>query len=399
MINSFKSIKKINLFIFAILFIGIVLFVNYIFEYKKASYEVSSNIRLLGYVSVLIILSGLYTLAVRSKRVIISNFILVFLLVLLVEIFCFFKLNKPIAVKKDFSPIDLPEDHIAKHIGVVPYADSVYHNLVIKDKDTVLNFIATIDKESKRSTPNHSKDRLKHALFFGCSITFGEGVQDNETMSYYFQEISQEYNSYNFGLSGHATNHMLARLQFKPLKSQVTEENGVAFYIFFWDHIYRSIGSMNRYCDWLHNAPYYYLKNDKLYRNKMFCDGRRKISWIYENLYQTNIVKNFKIDFPIKINKTHLNLVAEMIKESKLEYQRQYPNNEFYCVLYPEWAKEKDGLNEDLKIVLKEKGIKFIDLTWFEYKKEHTLGLDPHPNPKTHHKIASIIFEKLKSKN
>jgi hypothetical protein len=337
-------------------------------------------------------------LSVTSKRVIISNFILVFLLLLLVEVYCFFKLDQPIAVKKDFSAIDLPEDHIAKHIGVVPYADSVYHTIKMQNNDTVFDFKSTIDANCKRTTPNNSKTRSKHALFFGCSITFGEGVQDNETMPYYFQEVSNEYNAYNFGLSGHSTNHMLARLQYKPLDSQVIEKEGIAFYIFFWDHIYRSIGSMNRYTEWLHNAPFYYLDNGNIKRNKMFCDGRLGLSWLYESLYQTNIVKKFQLDLPIKIRKSHLNIVAEMIKESKKIYQSQYPNNEFYCVIYPEWGKKKDNMTNDLKEVLKEKGIKYVDFSWFEYKQEHTLGKDAHPNPKTHQLMANMILKEINKK-
>lgn len=390
--------KKLNLILITLFTVGLALFIYYFIEYNKVSYEYKGSLRGLGYTSLFIILTASYILLAKFKKVILSNIILVFLLLLIVEVFCFFKLGKPSAYKKDFSAIELPEDHIAKHIGVVPYADSVYHTIKMQNNDTVFNFKSTIDSNCKRATPNNSGNRSKHALFFGCSITFGEGVQDNETMPYFFQEESNEYNAYNFGLSGHSTNHMLARLQYKPLDSQVKEKDGVAFYVFFWDHIYRSIGSMNRYTEWLHNAPFYYLDNGNIKRNKMFCDGRIGLSRIYESLYQTNIVKKFKLDLPIRIRKSHLNLVAEMINESKKIYQTQYPNNEFYCVIYPEWGKAKDNMTIDFKMALQEKGIKYIDFSWFEYKQEHTLGKDAHPNPKTHKTMANLILKEINKK-
>ena len=382
--------------LFVLLLTGLSLLAVYLVLYLKADYEVSGFIRASGYISFFIILISLYILLVKAKRLILSNVLFLFLLVLILEMFCFIRLGMPSAFKKDFSAPSVAGDHIAANIGAVPNADSVYHEVFVLDNDTVFDVKTTIDSNCKRFTPGHSKERRKHALFFGCSIAFGHGVQDNETMPYYFQEISNEYNAYNFGLEGHSTNHMLARLRYKPLRLQVEEKEGVGIYVFFWVHIYRSIGSMNRYCSWLHNAPYYYLDGDQLKRSKMFCDGRPFISAIYEAIYQTNIVKYFKLDFPVKIKRSHLNLVAEMVKESKAEYQRQFPGNSFYCVLYPFWDKH-EGMIKEFKVLLEEKEVKCIDLTSMEYTVKQSLGGDGHPNPGTHQNMAQIILQKIRS--
>ena len=378
---------------------GLLLSLIYLLFYQKSENEITGSTRMIGYSASFIVFVTLYISFVAAKRTILANIILIATLILCVELFCFFKLDMPSANKEIYpTPPSLPDDHIANNIGSVPFADSVYHSVLVKNNDTVFDIHATIDSNCKRFTPNHSDERDMHALFFGCSITYGEGVEDNETMPYCFQEMSG-YNSYNFGLSGHSTNHMLARIQYKPLTLQVKEKKGVAFYIFFWDHIHRSIGSMDRYCSWLHNAPYYYIDDNKLKRDKMFYNGRKWISKFYECAYQTNIVKKFGIDFPPKISETHLNLVAEMIRESKSEYLKQFPGNEFYCVIYPDWANTDKSMIDDFKNKIKEKDIKLVDLTWFEYKAEHSLGGDPHPSPATHAQISQIIFNEIASQN
>lgn len=393
----FKS--KLNITFLVFLLAGVLLFLRYKSLYDRAENEIYPWLRVFGYASWFVILASTYLLLARAKKVILSNIVLLFLLVLVVEVYYFHKLDKPSAFKELYSPTILPPEHISNNIGTVPFSDTTINKMMIKNNDTVYNVNYTIDKHTKRVTPNHSSERDKHALFFGCSITFGEGVEDDETMPYFFQEASNEYNAYNFALAGHATNHTLARLQYKPLPPQVQEEEGIGIYVFFWGHVDRSIGTMNRYCGWLFNAPYYYLDNGQLKRDKMFYNGRKTISKTYEHLYQTNIVKHFGIEIPPKITKSHLKLVTEMIKESEREYLKQFPNNKFYCVLYPEWDNSYDGMSEYFKDLLNEKEIAVIDLTWYNYKMEDTLGDDPHPNPSAHKKISQMILDELTSNN
>src|SRR5690606_27914837 len=138
-----------------------------------------------------------------------------------------------------------------------------------------------IDSYNKRITPDFDSTKSEYALFFGCSIGFGYGLDDNQTLPYFVQKQSGA-NAYNFCVSGTGTNHMLAQLQARDLSKQVREKEGTAYYIFFWDHIRRSIGSMNRYAQWLHYTPYYQFEGKKLVRNKMFTNGRPCISYLYE---------------------------------------------------------------------------------------------------------------------
>jgi hypothetical protein len=302
----------------------------------------------------------------------------------------------PSAYKKDFALPLLPEDHVARNIGSVPYADSVYSAVLVKNGQTVYNVKNSIDHNWKRITPDHDSTKKSYAVFFGCSIAFGTGLEDNQTLPYYFQQESGKYNAYNFAYPGYGTNHMLARLEYQNISKQVAEKKGVVFYVFFWDHIYRAIGTMDRYTDWLQNAPYYTMQNGKLIRKKMFKDGRYYLSKFYELLYQSNIIKYFKIDFPLSLGDRHYDLVTEMIKESKVKCAQQLGNDNFYVVFYPSYKQDKQKEMDRFKEYLTKKNINYIDLSDFiEYQAKYTLGGDPHPNANTNKMIAKEILNRL----
>ncbi|HRG38672.1 MAG TPA: hypothetical protein PK289_09085 [Bacteroidia bacterium] len=393
--SKFSATFKKHPVLFSLIIVGVVLWFIYKVIYNSTDYDVTGGIRLLGYVSFFIFFIGLLGVLFSYKRTIPANIVLTLFLVFCIELTCFFLLGMPTYHKKNFDFPELPEDHIANNIGNVPWADSVHTSILVNGNDTVYNVKQTIDTFCKRSTPGHDSAKHKYALFFGCSVAFGTGLNDYQTMAYNFQQDSKEYNTYNYGIPGHGTNHMLARLQFKNLTPQVKEKDGIGLYIFLWDHINRSIGTMDRYCDWLSNAPYYEMEDGQLVRNKMFYDGRYFQSKFYEWVYQTNIIKYFKIDFPVKIKERHYDLVTEMIKEAKNEYQKQFGNDRFYCVLFPYWV---GTTPKDLPIFieyLKKKNIAYIDLTDYRFTAESTLGGDPHPNANTSAELSKILYDRV----
>lgn len=397
-INKIFRFIKLNKIPVILLISGILLVMLSVFLKWQAAWEIPSYIKLIRYAGALFILLSLFILFVKKNKIILANIFLLFNLILIFEIVCFFLLGTPSETKKYFKIPALPEDHIASHLGIVPFSDSIYHSVLVKDNDTVFDVDYSIDNQHKRITPDHDDSKNKFALFFGCSIAFGEGLEDNETLPYYFQQQSADFNSYNFAYSGYGTNHMLARLQYEDLSKNIPEEKGAAFYIFFWDHIYRSVGTMNRYTDWLINAPYYEYKDGQIVRNKMFKDGRYVVSKIYQYLYNSSIVKYYKLDFPVRLKDKHLVYVSDLIAKSKEEYASRFGNDNFYVVIYPSWIVWSQEELQSFKAHLGERKINHIDLSdYIEYSGKYTLGGDPHPNAETNHLLAKELWKRFSS--
>ena len=401
LVNKFKVFVKSNKRTFIVLLLALISLFCYNVTKNGIGDEIFAWVRLWKYTSLLLLLFTFYLLFLKGKRVILANLTLVALLLLIVETVLFFVLGMPSAFKKDFSIPDLPEDHIARQVGTAYYPDSVYHDVKVGgDNDTVFDVHYSIDHMNKRITPGFDSSKTDYALFFGCSIGFGFGLEDDQTLAYQVQKQSPNTNSYNFCISATGTNHMLAQLQYRDLSKQVAEKDGCGYYIFFWDHIYRAIGTMHRYTEWLHLAPYYEMKDGKLLRNKSFKDGRPFISGMYERLYQTNIVKYFEADLPLKLNETHFDLVTEMVLETKKDYEKQFGNDKFYLVFYPNYVAYTPEEMRIFKSYLTKKKIKFIDLSKvITYQGKYTLGGDSHPNEETNKLIANYLLQQKKKQH
>ncbi|WP_300662286.1 hypothetical protein [Fluviicola sp.] len=396
-IDRFKSFVKANKRTFIVLLLGLISLFCFNVVKNGIGSEIFGWLRLWKYTSFLVVLVSFYILFLKGKRVILANLTLVALLILVLEIVLFFALGMPSAFKKDFSVPNLPANHIAQQVGMTYYADSVYHDIKLNGTDTVFDVHYSIDHLNKRITPGFDSTKKNYALFFGCSIGFGYGLEDDQTLAYQVQQQGESVNAYNFAISGTGTNHMLAEIQYRDLSKQVVEKDGCGYYIFFWDHIYRAIGTMTRYTEWLHLAPYYKMQNGKLKRQKLFKDGRPFISDMYERLYQTNIVKYFELDLPLKLNDSHFDLVTEMVLETKKEYEKQFGNDKFYLVIYPNYVAYTPEQMQIFKSYLKKKKIKFIDLSHkIVYQGKYTLQGDAHPNAETNKLIAKYLLQETK---
>ncbi len=401
MLQKFKVFFRSNKRLFLVLLLGLLsLLVYKLVKDAVTLTEVFGWLRLWKYLSLILILVCLYSLFLKGKRVVFANLTLIVLLLFLVETTLFFVLGMPPAYMKDFSVPDFPEDHMVRQVGAFYWPDSIYRDVKVTGNDTVFDVHYTIDHFNKRTTPGHDSSKTDYALFFGCSIGFGYGLEDNQTLAYQVQQQSSNTNAYNFCISATGTNHMLALLQYRDLSEQVAEKNGCAYYIFFWDHLYRSIGTMHRYTEWLNAAPYYEMQQKKLVRNKSFKDGRPFISGWYERLYQTNIVKYFKTDLPLKLNESHFDLVTEMVLESKKAYEKQFGNDRFYLVFYPSYIAYTPDEMRIFKAYLTRKKIKFIDLSnEIVYQGKYTLAGDGHPNAETNKLLANLLLQKKKKQH
>lgn len=396
-LRSFLSTHKKTAFLFLIglllLLLGAVLQnQNWAVQHRS-----TSVIRLAGFLCVMF---AVFAFGMKAKRPVISNFGLLFFLLFGFELICFFLLGMPDKTLKSFDPENLPADHIGNQIGTVPPADTSLREQSIINGDVIFDVHYTFNNNHIRVTPDYDSTKQKYALFFGCSIAFGLGLEDNQTLAYQFQQAS-DYNAHNYAYSGYGTNHMLARLHYQNLRALTPERetNGIGLYIYFSDHINRSIGTMQRYTEWLHTSPYYEMQAGKLVRNKSFKEGRPIQSNIYETLYQSSIVNYFNLDFPLSINENHLDLVSEIVLESKKEYTRQFGNTDFYVVLYPTYHEEDPENYANFIRFLTKKGIKYIDLREnFYYKWTYAIHtLEPHPGAKVNEILGKRLAKALRN--
>lgn len=276
-------------------------------------------------------------------------------------------------------------------LGYAPPASSDNSSSLTVDGSKVYDVTYSIDEYRRRRTPvTGLETRTRFALFFGCSFTFGEGVNGNETLPYFFAEQSRGwYMPYNYGFHGYGPQEMLARLYDNTIKDQVKEEQGIAFYLYIAKtHEERAIGNMYVFNAWGKNMPYFTLDaHFNLVRKGSFASGRPFVSRLYLLLGKSHFMKYFKIGFPVSITEKHYELTSRIITEARNEFMKKFSDSRFYVVIYP--TKEKVNIIP----YLQRAGIRYLDYS--NLFDSSTTGYrilgDGHPTPQAYKRLADEI--------
>lgn len=269
-----------------------------------------------------------------------------------------------------------------EYSGYKPKPDTIHTGIRTVNGKVIYSIKFNTDANSLRITPiDSTKPRTQYAQFYGCSMTFGEGVQSNETLPYYFGKFDSTFRPYNFAYSGYGPHQMLARLEMGSPKNIapmdiVKESTGIAFYIYINDHVNRAIGTMTNYGYNGGNAPYFHEVGNELKHDGLFKNARRIRSWFYEIMLKSNILKLFKIGYPFKISEADYELTAEIMATASRDYKKQFGNDNFYVIIYP------TTINSSLIIsLLKQKGVKVLDYSklFNPTDKKYAIPYDEHP--------------------
>lgn len=81
----------------------------------------------------------------------------------------------------------------------------------------------------------------RHALFFGGSFAFGEGLSNDQTLGCQFQKMSGgEYESTTYAMMGWGAAQAVIELGVDSLFVDIKEPSGIAVFAFIDDHVYRT---------------------------------------------------------------------------------------------------------------------------------------------------------------
>ena len=189
-------------------------------------------------------LSVLIILKFKKLRLLFSYILSISLSLFIVEKFIIKPQNSKIVLGDYSSGKYFSKD--LKHIGYGPPSKGVFSSIKIDKStgDTVYNVKYTISN-SLRLTPNSNVESDSTMIFLGCSFTFGEGLNDNETFPYYVNEMfNNKYKIKNFGFHGYGPNHIHSLIKNVILvdESILKDMNKTEFYYKFYNfHIERAI--------------------------------------------------------------------------------------------------------------------------------------------------------------
>jgi len=272
--------------------------------------------------------------------------------------------------------------------------NTVSPEVKMEGSDTLFDVNYSIDASYRRIVPERDTSKNQFALFFGCSVTYGYGVDDNETLPYHFQQKSDAFHSYNYAFNGYGTQNMLAHLEREEIRQEVPEQDGIAIYIFIWHHVLRSIGDLSTYSG-VWRLPYYIPSEEGPLRRGNFADDRGFTSTFYEWVCQSNIVKYLQLQFPLQITEEHFDLVADIILKSKVLYQQKFNNDDFYVIIFPgEFDQFKEEQKAYFLAQLTARRISYrVYKDLYPIDDDHHVPKDPHPNGRAYEKVARQLIQ------
>jgi hypothetical protein len=270
-----------------------------------------------------------------------------------------------------------------------------------KKRDGQLIYDATYgtDDCGRRVThdPAPGRKREQFIAFFGCSYTFGEGLEDGETLPSQVADLAPAYRVYNYGCSGYGPQQMLAKLETGQLLREIAERSGIFIYVFIPHHVRRAIGSMRVATKWGRTFPNYVLDaNGNLVRDGDFVTGRPHLARVYTRLSNIDTLRFFGIDVPLFITKKHLDFTTRILKQAKRLAERQFENTRFYVLLYPD-PPEGEMSAKRMVPFLQQAGIDYLDFTELldVRQPEFRIKGDDHPTGLTHQEVASELVRRI----
>lgn len=259
-----------------------------------------------------------------------------------------------------------------------------------RNGETIYDVTYNFDSLFRRVVPSQpDREHEKFIIFFGGSQTFGEGLNDSETIPALVQKKASSYRVYNYAYSGYGPHQMLRKLETDTLKNEVTESHGIAFFQYFSFHVPRVLGTKS-YVAWAGGAAPHYRstsENEIEYAGS-FSTGRFFKTYFYRLLGKSAIATYFNVDLPARLTDKHYDLVCNVMNKSRDVFITQYPTSRFVVIL----GMTNSSTDTFMKKCLERNNIEFID-TRMLYKEGNDLTFphDGHFTPKATRIIAQQI--------
>jgi hypothetical protein len=245
---------------------------------------------------------------------------------------------------------------------------------------TVWDATYTMDALHRRITPvEEPEKRTRFIAFFGCSYTFGTGVNDNETLPFYVGRYAPGFMPYNYGGPGWGPQQMLLKLQEENLRGEISQPRGIGVYVYIDDHPRRAIGAMRIF--WARRYPCYERQDGKLTYLGDFRLAHPWRTFLYDCLLKSNTVEFLHFDLPPRITEADIQLTADITKESAACFASQFNKDPFYVLIFPYQQPYGPRL---LKYLTKDR-VPYLDcIHLLDGADWQTLYADMHPTPRAY---------------
>ena len=241
-----------------------------------------------------------------------------------------FKLPRSQLIGPSYSNRCLSQPHTL--LGYAPQKNCQTRATKSYNHDVFYDVTYTIDGHGWRVAPRTSPESATPVAFFGCSYTFGEGVNDHETLPARFEEKSQgRFKAFNFAVKGYGPHQMLAILENELEKPALgIQRPQYAIYQALTAHVSRCMG----HASWDKAGSKYVLdaQGDAVYTGPFQDFYRREFTRM---MSRSHIARLWLSSAPPSTS-ADIDLYVGIVTKSAEIFHKQY-GGELYVLLWPGW--------------------------------------------------------------
>lgn len=290
---------------------------------------------------------------------------------------------------------------ISDTLGYAPAKNFTDHCVSYYEDTLLFDVHYTTDEHGFRKTPPIVPDRsTKGLVFFGCSFTFGTGVNDNEVLPNIVQDsLKNKYKVYNFAYGGYGTHQMLANIEFNRVDSIVKYDPAVFIYVAISDHLNRALNLVG----YGSHGPKFILdsKTNEVKYSGHFDDVNVKS--VPDNFMKQKIINSelYGLFKKKQVDTTDVRFFVEMVKKSQTLLHKKYPSSTFHVIF---WDNNWDQTANLMLKGLQNEGIlthKISDIVpdYSTSMSQYCVNYphEKHPNGKVNRIIADFIVNHIVS--
>lgn len=278
--------------------------------------------------------------------------------------------------------------------GYRPAPDQAITSRLELDGGTVYDVTYTIDAAGRRVVPvPGAQARPASILFCGCSFTFGEGLEDDETLPYHTGLLTPRHRPWNLGYWGWGPQQMLALFDHGGVPREACDSETILVYTFIDNHVKRAIGSMRVVRAWGVDFAYYEPGPDgRPILRGTFAGDRPLRTALLRLLGHSQMLSYLNMDVPLKLRAEHFDLTASLLAEGARRLRETCGSVRFCVLIYP-----GSRLGPELVPRLAARGIEVLDYSDLHDPDEPGLRIpgDLHPTSKANAQVAARLAADL----
>lgn len=266
------------------------------------------------------------------------------------------------------------------------------HRLVatrIKTGAIHYDITCTIDDRGRRVVPGGGGPYREYAAFIGDSFTYGDGVEDDETLPAAFAKRHPDLHVYNYGFHGAGPFDVLARLETTHVRGEIPESTGLVIYTFIDEHVMRTRDFFSGASYRRRKVAYELLDDGTLVQCDTWATCHPLHHRIMCFLGKSNLLRFTQIEFRIPPRRRDFDRATRTICRMNEVVKERWPGADLVVVFYPGCR-----LAPRLIPALDACGVHTIDLStaFAGNSPPNVLSVeDPHPNPDAYARVAELI--------